>query len=56
MEKIRIACGNRGVGTSPLFAAVEGGSMKDNGLDPELKFYEGHPKALPANSVPALTP
>src|SRR5207244_1388066 len=35
-------------GTSPLFAAVEGGSMKDNGLDPELKFYEGHPKALPA--------
>ncbi|PYN25998.1 MAG: hypothetical protein DMD76_11150, partial [Candidatus Rokuibacteriota bacterium] len=48
MEKIRIACGNRGVGTSPLFAAVEGGSMKDNGLDPELKFYEGHPKALPA--------
>jgi len=24
MEKIRIACGNRGVGTSPLFAAVRG--------------------------------
>src|SRR5438046_9310966 len=48
MEKIRIACGNRGVGTSPLFAAVEGGYMKDHGLDPELKFYEGHPKALPA--------
>jgi ABC-type nitrate/sulfonate/bicarbonate transport system substrate-binding protein len=48
MEKIRIACGNRGVGTSPLFAAVEGGYMKDHGLDPELKFYEGHPRALPA--------
>lgn len=48
MDKIRIACGNRGVGTSPLFAAVEGGYMKDNGLDPELKFYEGHPRALPA--------
>jgi NitT/TauT family transport system substrate-binding protein len=48
MEKIRIACGNRGVGTSPLFAAVEGGYMKENGLDPELKFYAGHPQALPA--------
>lgn len=48
MDTIRIACGNRGVGTSPLFAAVEGGYMKANGLDPELKFYEGHPRALPA--------
>jgi ABC-type nitrate/sulfonate/bicarbonate transport system substrate-binding protein len=48
MDKIRIACGNRGVGTSPLFAAVEGGYMKEHGLDPELKFYEGHPRALPA--------
>src|SRR5207249_1292367 len=48
MDTIRIACGNRGVGTSPLFAAVEGGYMKDHGLDPELKFYEGHPRALPA--------
>jgi ABC-type nitrate/sulfonate/bicarbonate transport system substrate-binding protein len=48
MDKIRIACGNRGVGTSPLFAAVEGGYMEDNGLDPELKFYGGHPRALPA--------
>lgn len=48
MEKIRVACGNRGVGTSPLFAAVEGGYMKENGLDPELKFYTGHPQALPA--------
>jgi len=48
MEKIRIACGNRGVGTSPLFAAVEGGYMSENGLDPELKFYAGHPQALPA--------
>ncbi len=46
MEKIRIACGNRGVGTSPLFAAVEGGYMKENGLDPEFKFYAGHPRAL----------
>jgi len=48
MDRIRIACGNRGVGTSPLFAAVEGGYMGENGLDPELKFYEGHPRALPA--------
>jgi ABC-type nitrate/sulfonate/bicarbonate transport system substrate-binding protein len=36
------------VGTSPLFAAVEGGYMSENGLDPELKFYAGHPQALPA--------
>ena len=48
MDRIRIACGNRGVGTSPLFAAVEGGYFSAQGLDPELRFYPGHPKALPA--------
>ena len=48
MDTIRVACGNRGVGTSPLFATVEGGYFKENGLDPELRFYQGHPKALPA--------
>ncbi len=48
MDRIRVACGNRGVGTSPLFAAVEGGYFKEQRLDPELAFYAGHPRALPA--------
>jgi NitT/TauT family transport system substrate-binding protein len=48
MDKIRIACGNRGVGTAPLFATVEGGYFKEHGLDPDLRFYQGHSKALPA--------
>jgi len=48
MDRIRVACGNRGVGTSPLFAAVEGGYFNAHGLEPELRFYQGHPKALPA--------
>ena len=48
MDKIRVACGNRGVGTSPLFAAIEGGYFTQHGLDPELLYYQGHPKALPA--------
>jgi len=47
MEKIRIALRNRGVGTSPLFAAVEGGYMKDHRARPELKFYGGHRGACP---------
>ncbi|HEV8642233.1 MAG TPA: hypothetical protein VGV13_14130 [Methylomirabilota bacterium] len=47
MEKIRVACGNRGVGTAPLFAAVEGGYFKEQGLDPELLYYQGHPNARP---------
>lgn len=48
MEKIRIACANRGAGTAPVFATVEGGYFKENGLDPELVYYEGHGRALPA--------
>jgi ABC-type nitrate/sulfonate/bicarbonate transport system substrate-binding protein len=48
MDKLRIACGNRGVGTAPLFATVEGGYFQEQGLEPELRFYQGHPKALPA--------
>jgi alkyl hydroperoxide reductase subunit AhpC len=48
MEKIRVACGNRGVGTAPLFAAVEGGYFKGQGLDPELLYYQGLPQALTA--------
>jgi NitT/TauT family transport system substrate-binding protein len=48
MEKIRIACANRGAGTAPVFSAVEGGYFKENGLDPELIFYAGHSLSLPA--------
>ncbi len=48
MEKIRIACANRGAGTAPVFSAVEGGYFKENGLEPELIYYAGHGLSLPA--------
>jgi ABC-type nitrate/sulfonate/bicarbonate transport system substrate-binding protein len=48
MKKIRIACANRGAGTAPVFSAVEGGYFKENGLEPELVFYPGHSRSLPA--------
>jgi ABC-type nitrate/sulfonate/bicarbonate transport system substrate-binding protein len=48
MEKIRIACANRGAGTAPVFSAVEGEYFKENGLEPELIFYAGHSLSLPA--------
>jgi NitT/TauT family transport system substrate-binding protein len=48
MDKIRIACANRGAGTAPVFSAVEGGYFEENGLDPELVFYAGHSRSLPA--------
>ena len=48
MEKIRIACANRGAGTAPVFSAVEGGYFKENGLEPELIFCAGHSRSLPA--------
>ena len=48
MERIRIACANRGAGTAPVFSAVEGGYFKENGLDPELVFFAGHSRSLPA--------
>ena len=48
MDKIRIACANRSAGTAPVFAAVEGGYLKESGLDPELIFYQGHSQSLPA--------
>ena len=47
MEKIRIALGNRSAGTAPVFATVEGGYFRENGLDPELIFHEGHERSLP---------
>lgn len=48
MEKIRIACANRGAGTAPVYSTLEGGYFHENGLDPELIFYPGHSRSLPA--------
>jgi NitT/TauT family transport system substrate-binding protein len=48
MEKIRIACANRGAGTAPVYSALEGGYFREAGLDPELIFYPGHSRSLPA--------
>lgn len=48
MEKIRIACANRGAGTAPVYATLEGGYFDEHGLDAELLFYSGHAQSLPA--------
>jgi NitT/TauT family transport system substrate-binding protein len=48
MEKIRIALANRGAGTAPVFAAVEGGFFREQGLEPELVPFQGHPYSLQA--------
>lgn len=46
MEKIRIALGNRGAGTAPVFATVEGGYFAEQGLEPELIPHQGHSSSL----------
>jgi NitT/TauT family transport system substrate-binding protein len=46
LEKIRISLGNRGAGTAPVFATLEGGYFKEQGLEPELIAHEGHPASL----------
>ena len=48
MEKIRVATANRGAGTAPVFAAVEGGYFKDEQLEVELIPHEGHQRSLRA--------
>ena len=48
MEKIRIAVAHWGAGLAPVFAAVEGGYLREQGLDPELVFIPGHSHALEA--------
>ncbi len=48
MDKIKIAMAHRGAGVAPVFAALEGGYYRENGLDPELAFYHGHPNSLKA--------
>lgn len=48
MEKIRIGLGNRGAGTAPVFATVEGGYFREQGLEPELIPHQGHRLSLQA--------
>lgn len=48
MDKIKIAMAHRGAGVAPVFAALEGGYFRQNGLEPELVFYHGHLNSLKA--------
>lgn len=48
MERIRIGVAHRGAGLAPVFAAVEGGYLAEQGLAPELVDVPGHPRALRA--------
>ncbi len=48
MDKIKIAMAHRGAGVAPVFAALEGSYFRENGLEPELVFYHGHPNSLRA--------
>ena len=48
MEKISIAIANRGAGIAPVFAAVEGGYFREQGLEPELDPLPGHSRSLAA--------
>jgi NitT/TauT family transport system substrate-binding protein len=48
LDKIKIAMAHRGAGVAPVFAALEGGYFRENGLEVELVFYHGHPNSLKA--------
>lgn len=48
MEKIRIAVAHWGAGVAPVFAAVEGGYFREQGLDAELVPIPGHSRSLDA--------
>jgi ABC-type nitrate/sulfonate/bicarbonate transport system substrate-binding protein len=48
VEKIRIGVAHTGAGIAPLFAAVDGGYLREHGLEPELVSCPGHPRALQA--------
>src|SRR3954463_14539601 len=48
VDRIRIAMAHRGAGVAPVFAALEGGYFREQGLDPELAYYNGHPNSLKA--------
>lgn len=48
MEKVRIAIAHWGAGIAPVFAGVEGGYFRAEGLDAELVPILGHPNAMRA--------
>jgi NitT/TauT family transport system substrate-binding protein len=48
VDKIRIAMPHRGAGVAPIFAALEGGYYRQQGLDPEFLPYHGHSNSLKA--------
>lgn len=48
MDRVRIAIAHRGAGLSPVFAAIEGGYFRDQGIEPEMVPQHGHPRALAA--------
>jgi NitT/TauT family transport system substrate-binding protein len=48
VDTIRIATANRGAGTAPVFAAVEGGYFRDEELDVELIAHDGHHRSMRA--------
>jgi NitT/TauT family transport system substrate-binding protein len=48
LDRIKIAMAHRGAGVAPVFAALEGGYFRENGLEPEFVFYHGHPNSLMA--------
>ena len=48
MDKIKIAMPHRGAGVAPVFAAIEGGFYREQGLDVELVPYHGHSNSLKA--------
>lgn len=48
MEKIRIAVAHWGAGVAPVFAAVEGGYFREQGLDAELVPIPGHSRSMDA--------
>jgi ABC-type nitrate/sulfonate/bicarbonate transport system substrate-binding protein len=48
VDKIRIAMAHRGAGVAPVFAALEGGYYREQGLEPELVHYHGHSNSLKA--------
>jgi ABC-type nitrate/sulfonate/bicarbonate transport system substrate-binding protein len=39
---------HRGAGVAPIFAALEGGFYREQGLEPELVPYHGHSNSLKA--------
>lgn len=46
MDKIKIGMAHRGAGIAPVFAAIEGGYFREQGLAPELVAFHGHPASL----------